>query len=236
MSKLVRYYLDNISKDWQDILGKMKYSRLLMDIEEEYQKDQLVPRNMYDVLAPFVYCQPHEVKLIIVMNAPDCANSQSNGLICGSHKGVSNLAYNMVRELQAEYNTDIQIADSSLRDWAKQGVLLLNASPISKSSYDGYYTEMFTEFTNKLLDHFEYQQNCVFWHLGFDRPKKNYYTALIPMKEDGIFGSDVFLTINAVLVKMKKEPIDWLKIKREKSLYDIRKFMLKAGASREGSR
>ena len=114
--------------DWYDVLGP--------EFEEEYMKNigRLIVRH-YDDLYPkggitsifraFNLCQLKDTKVVIIGQDP-YHDGSAHGLAFSSLAKVPPSLRVIFKALESEYG--IKRSDPNLTDWAKQGVLLLNAS------------------------------------------------------------------------------------------------------------
>lgn len=229
-SRLIQYYVDNISPEWKEVLDKVGFADFLFLMEKEYKKKSLVPLNPYDLVAPFLLCPFNDLRVVIVGPAIEPSSFNSNGIYMGGLRGGDSMAVKAVYELSLEYNAQIDKFDYTMRPWVRQGVLMINSIPVSSSSQYGVYNEKCREITDKLLiilQEMYSKKPIVFAYVDYDGKCKNLMIPVHRFKQDYFYGSDFFTEIDRSLRFMKQKPIDWMAIKRENVIHDVEKLMLR---------
>lgn len=121
-----------IEESWKKILqdefDKPYFISLVDFVKSEYQNHQCYPKGK-DIFNAFNYCPFSEVKVVIIGQDPYHGPNQANGLCFSVHDGIPHppSLINIFKELE----TDLQVPypkSGDLSKWAKQGVLLLNAT------------------------------------------------------------------------------------------------------------
>ena len=211
---------------WTEILAPIKnteYFTILWEkVKEEYQTTKCFPpKNMIFraiELTPF-----EEVKVVIIGQDPYHNDNQANGLcfsVSDKVKAPPSLK-NIFKELEDDLG--IKKTSNELEIWAKQGVLLLNATLTVRdheaNSHKDLGWEQFTDFIIKEIS--DKKENVVFVLWGAFAQKK---AGLIDTKKHfiiqsvhpsplsarkGFFGSRPFSKINQFLEEKGKEPINW---------------------------
>ena len=176
------------------------------------------------------FCQTsfEETKAVIIGQDPYHGSGQAHGLCFSVPAGVPPppSLQNIFKELEA----DIGISPpghGSLLNWARQGVLLLNATLTVREnepkSHFGQGWEEFTDYVVQLLAARREPLVFILWgksaqekwkHVSVDRRENRHLvlTAAHPSPFSayaGFFGCRHFSKTNAFLVKMGKNPIDW---------------------------
>ncbi len=167
-----------------------------------------------------------EVKVVILGQDPYHGPGQAHGLCFSVKEGVAlpPSLENIFKELKSDLGIELP-KNGCLSGWAKQGVLLLNATLSVEAGKAGSHQkkgwEEFTDFAVQYLN--EHRQHIVFILWGSFAQKKG---ALIDRKRHlvleaphpsplsahrGFFGSRHFSKSNAYLKKHGIEPIDWRK-------------------------
>jgi uracil DNA glycosylase len=231
MSKLMQYYADNVSSEWRDLLDKARFADLLLYADEEYKTKDLVPSNRFDLVSPFLVCPFNDLRVVIVGPAIEPSNSNSNGICMGGKSGYDSHGLKLIYQLSSEENKPIERFDYTMLSWARQGVLMINSVPVSSTSQYGKYDEKCREFTDKLLillQEMHDKKPMVFVYIDYDGQIKNLRIAVHRFKGEYLYGSDFFEKINKSLGFIKQKPVDWMAIKRENILYDVKKFMTKS--------
>jgi uracil-DNA glycosylase len=170
-------------------------------------------------LTPFA-----EVKAVILGQDPYHGPDQAHGLCFSVRPGVRPppSLQNIFKELEA----DLGIPPPShgcLDSWARQGVLLLNASLTVRAgkaaSHQGKGWETFTDEVLRTVNTKQERVVFILWGASARRKKALIDTGRHVVIESphpsplsassGFFGSRPFSRANAALVEAGREPIDW---------------------------
>ena len=211
---------------WTEILAPIKnteyFTTLWEKVKEEYQTTKCFPpkNQIFRAieLTPF-----EEVKVVIIGQDPYHNDNQANGLCFSVSDKVT--APPSLKNIFKELEDDLGIKKTSneLEIWAKQGVLLLNATLTVRAheanSHKDLGWEQFTDFIIKEIS--DKKENVVFVLWGAFAQKK---AGLIDASKHfiiqsahpspfsvhrGFFGSRPFSKINDFLVSKGKSPIRW---------------------------
>lgn len=221
--------IETIKTDWKtqlkDEFDKQYFNDLIDFVNLSYGNSICYPKKQ-DIFNAFNYCSFENVKVVIIGQDPYHGKGQANGLCFSVHNGVKHppSLVNILKELSENYNT-FYPATGNLENWAKQGVLLLNATLTVEESIPGSHQkkgwETFTDAIIKLIS--DKKSNVVFllWG-GYARKKsKLIETTKHTIFETGHpsplsanrgfwFGNKHFLKTNESLRLMNKKEIDWL--------------------------
>ena len=215
-----------LNKNWNIILNKEfkedYFRKLGIFIKQEYKEKIIYPsyENIFNALR---FTDYNDVKVVILGQDPYHGVNEAHGLSFSVQKGVKRppSLNNIFKEL--ENDLGIIRTNNDLTDWAKQGVLLLNAvltvvkdHPLSHCNH-GW--EIFTDNIIKYLNAREKPIVFVLWG-NYARNKKSLITNkqhLIlesahpsPLSASrGFFGSKPFSKINNFLEKNNMEKINW---------------------------
>lgn len=215
-----------INKKWDIVLAdEMKkdyFKELGFFIKSEYKNKTIFPpyENIFDALR---YTDYDEIKVVILGQDPYHGLGEANGLCFSVHEDVQMPP--SLRNIFKELENDLGIVreKKDLSDWAKQGVLLLNAiMTVEKDkplSHKDRGWEIFTDNIIKYLNDREQPIIFVLWG-GFARSKKNLITNkkhyIIESAHPsplsayrGFFGSKPFSQINNILAENKQDTIKW---------------------------
>ena len=211
---------------WTEILAPIKnteyFTTLWEKVKEEYQTTTCFPPK--DQIFRAIELTPfEEVKVVIIGQDPYHNDNQANGLCFSVSDKVT--APPSLKNIFKELEDDLGIKKTSneLEIWAKQGVLLLNATLTVRAheanSHKGLGWEQFTDFIIKEIS--DKKENVVFVLWGAFAQKK---AGLIDASKHfiiqsahpspfsvhkGFFGSRPFSKINQFLEEKGKEPINW---------------------------
>lgn len=211
---------------WTEVLEPIKnteyFTELWQKVKNEYRKSQCFPpkNQIFRALelTPF-----EEVKVVIIGQDPYHNHHQANGLCFSVSNQVS--APPSLKNIFKELESDLGIVRESneLDDWAKQGVLMLNATLTVRAhepnSHKNLGWEVFTDYIIRQIS--ERKENIVFVLWGAFAQKKIH---LIDIKKHcvlqsahpspfsvhrGFFGSRPFSKINQYLSDKGKDLIEW---------------------------
>ena len=211
---------------WTEILAPIKnteyFTELWKKVEERYETTKCFPPK--DQIFRAIELTPfEEVKVVIIGQDPYHNDNQANGLCFSVSDKVT--APPSLKNIFKELEDDLGIKKTSneLEMWAKQGVLLLNATLTVRAheanSHKDLGWEKFTDFIIKEIS--DKKENVVFVLWGAFAQKK---AGLIDASRHfiiqsahpspfsvhkGFFGSRPFSKINQFLKEKGKEPINW---------------------------
>jgi len=123
----------NLDPKWKAILAdeiqKPYFPELMKNVEEEYKLHTCYPPKEL-IFSAFNYCSFNEVKVVIIGQDPYHGKGEANGLAFSVNDGVRipPSLRNIFREMSDDLGTLFLPSSGNLESWAKQGVLLLNAS------------------------------------------------------------------------------------------------------------
>lgn len=211
---------------WTEILAPIKnteyFTTLWEKVKEEYQTTKCFPPK--DQIFRAIELTPFdEVKVVIIGQDPYHNDNQANGLcfsVSDKVKAPPSLK-NIFKELEDDLG--IKKTSNELEMWAKQGVLLLNATLTVRAheanSHKDLGWEQFTDFIIKEIS--DKKENVVFVLWGafaqkkaglIDASKHFIIQSVHPSPlsaRKGFFGSRPFSKINQFLEEKGKEPINW---------------------------
>lgn len=216
-----------IEESWKSRLSsefKKPYFKELTDfVRSEYSTKKIFPSAKL-IFNAFDTCPYDEVKVVIVGQDPYHAPGQAHGLCFSVNDGVQipPSLVNIYKEIELDLGKPAPVS-GNLERWAKQGVLLLNATLTVQAhragSHQGKGWEEFTDSVIELLAN--ERENLVFilWGAYAQRKGANIDTNrhLVlrsphpsPLSAHrGFFGNKHFSKTNAYLVVHGKKPIDW---------------------------
>ena len=216
-----------IGNDWDRILydeiRKDYFIDLINKVRDEYKKKTVFPRKD-QVFNAFRYTPYSEVKVVILGQDPYHGVGEAEGLSFSVPMDIRKppSLVNIFKELHDDLGID-EPTHGSLHSWARQGVLLLNATlTVVKDmagSHQGMGWETFTDNVIKILNDKSTPVVFILWG-RYARSKKKLITNPIhlviesahpsPLSAyNGFFGSRPFSKTNDFLVKNNIKPIDW---------------------------
>ncbi|WP_299060797.1 uracil-DNA glycosylase [uncultured Polaribacter sp.] len=216
-----------IADSWKNILqnefDKPYFKKLMNFVDEEYKNHQCFPKEE-DIFAAFDYCTFNDLKVVIIGQDPYHDNNQANGLCFSVQDNMKHppSLKNIFKEISTDLHQEIP-ESGNLEKWAKQGVLLLNATLTVRAHEAGSHQkkgwETFTDAVIKQISN--EKENVVFLLWGkfaesksklIDVKKHTILTAPHPSPLGawrGWFGSKHFSKTNKILQKLQKTTIKW---------------------------
>jgi len=200
------------------------YFQILTDfVKSEYQSQTVYPPGP-EIFRAFDWCSIDELKVVILGQDPYHGAGQANGL-CFSVRSDVKMPPSL-QNIFKEIHTDLakpMPANGNLERWAKQGVLLLNATLTVRASSPGSHQqkgwELFTDEVIKIIS--TEKENVVFILWGayaqkkgevIDKNKHLIIKSAHPSPfsaHNGFFGSQPFSKANAYLKSKGLQEIDW---------------------------
>ncbi|OGG73238.1 uracil-DNA glycosylase [Candidatus Kaiserbacteria bacterium RIFCSPLOWO2_01_FULL_53_17] len=216
-----------IGGGWKEKLeeefGKPYFKELTDFVREEYKKSAIYPEPK-NIFRAFDLCPFDDVKVVILGQDPYHGRGQANGLCFAVNPGVNPppSLQNIFKELESDLGHSVS-HDPDLARWAKQGVLLLNATltvrATNAGSHQGKGWEQFTDAAIKKLN--EEREGIVFILWGnyarqkgahIDRSKHFVIESAHPSPfsaANGFFSSKPFSKANKYLEEHGTTPIEW---------------------------
>lgn len=217
-----------IHESWKPHLEeefKQPYFKSLTDfVKQEYQSHRCFPKGK-DIFAAFDGCPFHETKVVLIGQDPYHGIGQANGLCFSVNEGIAHppSLVNIFKELAQDLAMAYPVS-GDLSPWAKQGVLLLNATLTVRAHQAGSHQnkgwETFTDAViKKVSDELEHVV-FLLWG-GFAKKKAKLIDATkhhiltsghpspLSANRGYWFGNKHFSKTNAMLTANGKKPIDW---------------------------
>jgi len=221
--------IDKITDSWKEELqlefDKDYFQKLTEFIEASYQSSKCYPVKTA-IFNAFNNCDFKHIKVVLIGQDPYHGKGQANGLCFSVHDGIKHppSLVNIIKELIINYDS-LYPATGDLTVWAKQGVLLLNATLTVEESKAGSHQkqgwEMFTDAVIKKIS--DEKENVVFllWG-GYARKKvklidetkhcvlETGHPSPLSANRGYWFGNEHFLKTNEYLKSKNMKEIDWL--------------------------
>ena len=217
----------HLNNDWteflQDELASDSFKLILKKVDLERKRFGIFPKNEL-VFYAFNKTPLSKVKVVILGQDPYHGKNQAHGLSFSVPNGIKNPP--SLRNIFKELNSDLKIPISEngdLTSWARQGVLLLNATLTVREKEAGSHQKIGWEnFTNAVISKLSAEkEGVVFLLLGAFAQKK---ADLIDSEKHyvletshpspfsayrGFLGCKHFSKTNEILTKNNQKPIDW---------------------------
>lgn len=215
-----------INESWkvylQDEFEKPYFKELTEFVKSEYQKKKVYPAPA-NIFRAFELCPFEDVKVVILGQDPYHGDGQANGLCFSVADGVS--LPPSLQNIFKEIKSDLGVLPSvgNLDSWARQGVLLLNATLTVVAGTAGSHQkkgwETFTDAVIKVIS--EKKEHVVFLLWGryaqekgtvIDESKHLVLRAPHPSPfsvHSGFFGCKHFSKTNEYLESNGMKTINW---------------------------
>ena len=216
-----------IGNTWDSLLteevNKEYFKELINYVNNEYKQKTIYPKKT-EVFNAFKYTDYNNVKVVILGQDPYHGPNQAEGLSFSVSNEV--LKPPSLKNIFKELESDLGIPfpeHNSLKPWAKEGVLLLNAvltvEEHKPASHANKGWETFTDEIIKILNKKEKPVVFILWG-NYAREKKKYITNPIhyiiesshpsPFSaRNGFFGSKPFSKTNEFLKSKGLKEINW---------------------------
>ena len=202
---------------------KEYFARLVSFVKEEYKAKTIYPPGAL-IFNAFDLCPFDNVKAVIIGQDPYHGEGQAHGLCFSVRDGVAfpPSLINIFKEIESDMGYK-PLPTGNLQRWARQGVLLLNATLTVRAHMAGSHQkkgwEKFTDSAITVLNN--EKENLVFFLWGsyaqkkgasIDRSKHLVLESVHPSPlsaYNGFFGNRHFSRCNEYLISKGIKPIDW---------------------------
>ncbi len=217
-----------IESSWKKVLEKEFQERYFKDLVEfvksEYQKSEVYPVAKF-IFNAFELTPFNKVRVVILGQDPYHGPNQANGLAFSVNNNIPlpPSLVNIYKEIKSDLGLETKNKSGNLENWAKQGVLMLNATLTVKAGMAGSHQnkgwEKFTDSVVRILS--EQKERLVFILWGAYAQKKGMIideTKHLVIRSahpsplsafNGFFGSKPFSQTNSYLILSDKDPIEW---------------------------
>lgn len=217
-----------IHDSWKPYLkeefSKPYFAELVSFVKHEYKQFTCYPPGN-QIFAAFDYCHFNDLKVVIIGQDPYHGFGQANGLCFSVTDGLVHppSLKNIFKEIETDLNKPYP-SSGNLERWAKQGVLLLNASlTVRKQQAGSHQNKGWEQFTNSVISSIsEHKSNIVFllWG-GFAKQKASLidstkhhilqcgHPSPLSANRGFWFGNKHFSKTNSLLVTNDLESVEW---------------------------
>ncbi|EZH75292.1 uracil-DNA glycosylase [Aquimarina atlantica] len=218
----------NIEPSWNQQLkeefDKPYFASLVGFVKTEYKNNTCYPKGS-DIFSAFDHCSFDDVKVVVIGQDPYHGVGQANGLCFSVSDGIDMppSLINIFKEIE----TDLKLpfpSNGNLERWAKQGVLLLNATLTVRAHQAGsHQNKGWEQFTDAVIQTIsDTKKNVVFLLWGgyakkkgakIDRSKHHVLTSGHPSPLSANrgywFGNKHFSKTNSYLLETNQTEINW---------------------------
>ena len=217
-----------IDSGWEIVLKhefkKTYFENLTKFVKAEYRRSKCYPKGP-EIFAAFNYCSFDNLKVVIIGQDPYHGSNQANGLCFSVHDTVKHppSLINIFKEIQTDTGKTYPLS-GNLEHWAKQGVLLLNATLTVREGMPGsHQNQGWEEFTSAVIEYISNIKEGIVFLLwgGFAKKKGNIidkrkhfilesgHPSPLSANRGYWFGNKHFSKTNELLTDMGKTKINW---------------------------
>lgn len=219
-----------VEKGWLEALKEEFVAPYIKDLEaflcEEGRQGKIIYPPIEEVFTALEMTPFEKVRVVIIGQDPYHGAGQAHGLSFSVREGVAlpPSLKNIFKELVADVNVPFP-KQGCLLNWAKQGVLLLNATlTVRQNEPRSHYGKGWERLTDAMIERLCKREDPIVFVLWGKSAQEKYQRVLkdkchahavlmashpSPYSATGFFGSKPFSKINGFLEKWGKEPIDW---------------------------
>lgn len=208
----------------EDEFDKPYFKDLTEKVREEYLAKTVFPQPK-QIFRAFELCPPKETRVVILGQDPYHTPGVADGLAFSTHSGnqIPPSLQNIFKEIESEFDGQCN-KDPDLTRWARQGVLLLNASlSVQKSEPNSHSKYGWHTFTDAVISAISDNcENVVFILWGAFAKEKTWLidetqhciltsTHPSPLSAHrGFFGNNHFKKTNEYLKENGRKEINWI--------------------------
>lgn len=217
-----------IENSWMEVLKEEFENEYFQNIRS-FLKDEVKQYEVYppgpEIFAAFNHVPFQDVKVVIIGQDPYHGPGQANGLCFSVSPGIAHppSLINIFKEIEQDLGIPYP-KSGDLSEWAKQGVLLINATlTVRRSEANSHQNIGWQTFTDAVIQKLSEEREGVVFLLwgGFakkkgkkiDRKKHHVletgHPSPLSANRGYWFGNKHFSQVNEVLKKQGKSEIDW---------------------------
>ena len=216
-----------IESSWKEKLNDSFQSESFINLKtflRQEKKTHVIYPSGNKIFSAFNLCPFDKVKVIIIGQDPYHGPNQANGLCFSVSDGIKPppSLHNIFKELKADLGLETP-SSGNLDHWAKQGILMLNATLTVRAHQAGSHQKQgWEEFTDAVIRTLSQEkENLIFLLWGrfaqnkaqlIDDKKHFVLKAAHPSPfsaHSGFFGCKHFSKTNEILIKLNQKQIKW---------------------------
>ncbi len=221
--------IPELETSWLNVVGEELEAPYMQSLSQFLKAEAAAGVTIYpktlDIFNAFALTPFNDVKIVILGQDPYHGANQAHGLSFSVQKGVPPppSLRNIFKELASEFPNMPTPLHGDLSNWAKQGVLLLNATlTVSAKTPGAHQKKGWEQFTDTVIKELSKNRTGLVFILWGNYAKQK--EALIDLGKHaviksphpspfsaytGFFGSKPFSKTNEILVKQGEKAIDW---------------------------
>ncbi|CAN1497147.1 Ung Uracil DNA glycosylase [Flavobacteriaceae bacterium] len=157
----------HLNSSWQTILAteiqKPYFKDLMLAVANEYSVNSCFPPKEL-LFSAFDYCSFDDLKVVIIGQDPYHGEGEANGLCFSVNENIKipPSLRNIFRELNSDLDSLFLPTSGNLERWAKQGILLLNATlSVQKDKPNSHKHLNWGKFTDAVIQEISDKKNNV---------------------------------------------------------------------------
>jgi len=214
---------------WQMFIKQEQQKAYFKKLQQFIDNEAALGKSIYPAekvrFNAFSLTDLKNTKVVILGQDPYHGEGQAHGLSFSVPKGIKlpPSLRNIYKELADDLSWSTVPENGDLTNWAKQGVLLINAVlTVEKSNAGSHAKQGWEQFTNNVIQYInDNKEGVVFLLWGsyaikkstlIDSNKHHILSAVHPSPLSayrGFFGCQHFSKANNLLIAQNKTPIDW---------------------------
>jgi len=219
----------SLNQEWKAILSdetqKPYFTELMLNVEKEYKEYSCYPPADL-IFAAFDNCSFDDLKVVVIGQDPYHGEGEANGLCFSVNVGVRipPSLRNIYREINDDFDSIFMPTSGNLENWAKQGILLLNASlTVRKDTPNSHKHLKWNLFTDAVIQEIsDKKEGIVFLLWGAFAHKKGSkidrsehlvlesgHPSPMSANQGKWFGNKHFSKTNEYLKKQGKTEVSW---------------------------
>lgn len=218
-----------IEESWKEVLkdefAKPYFEQIVFFLKTERMAGKTIYPPGPLIFNAFQQTPFDKVKVVIIGQDPYHGPGQAHGLCFSVQDNVPPppSLVNIYKEIQSDIGIIMDFKKGNLTHWARQGILLLNASLTVRANEANSHSKIgWTTFTDAVIQKVVEQKSGVVFLLWgkfaqekqmlIDETKHHVLKAAHPSPlsaHNGFFGCKHFSKTNDYLIKQGQDPIDW---------------------------
>lgn len=218
-----------IEESWKEVLKDEFAKPYFEQIVYFLKTERMAGKTIYPpgplIFNAFDQTAFNKVKVVIIGQDPYHGAGQAHGLCFSVQDNVPPppSLVNIYKEIQSDIGIVMDLKKGNLTHWARQGILLLNASLTVRANEANSHSKIgWTTFTDAVIQKVVEQKSGVVFLLWgkfaqekqilIDETKHHVLKAAHPSPlsaHNGFFGCKHFSKTNDYLIKQGQDPIDW---------------------------
>ena len=220
-------YIKTLPKNWVSALKKQSLSQSfetpLSKVLDELKNDKKIAPDINDIFKAFELCSFRSTKVVIFGQDPYFQKGYANGLAfsVSASQTIPASLMNIFKEIKSDIGS-LENKNGCLKNWASQGVLLLNSSLTVELLKPGSHANIgWHDFICDIVKILSKKKNIVFMLWGnhaknfknfIDEDKNLILTSAHPSPLSayrGFFGNRHFSKCNEYLIRKNIAAINW---------------------------